>query len=255
MVQHLSGGAWGVVIRRILEAATRTLPVMAMLGLPILAGMGHLYHWIARRRGRRRSDDPRQGGLPQRPVLHRPLRPLLRHLVVPGVAAQRLVGRTGPHRRPGAGRQDGPPLGRRPAGLRPDRDLRGRRLDDVGQPALVLDDVGAALRRRPGAVGAGLRHRRAGAAVQAGAARPGRQPVAPARPGQAALRLHHAVGLPVVLAVHHHLLGEHAGRDPALLGARAERLAVGRLGAGRAATSCCPTCCCCRATSSATGAG
>ena len=29
MLQHLSGGAWGVVIRRILEAATRTLPVMA----------------------------------------------------------------------------------------------------------------------------------------------------------------------------------------------------------------------------------
>ena len=45
MVHHLSGGAWGVVIRRILEAATRTLPVMAILGLPILAGMGHLYHW------------------------------------------------------------------------------------------------------------------------------------------------------------------------------------------------------------------
>lgn len=45
MVHHLTGGAWGVVIRRILEAATRTLPVMAILGLPILAGMGHLYHW------------------------------------------------------------------------------------------------------------------------------------------------------------------------------------------------------------------
>jgi hypothetical protein len=45
MVHHLSGGAWGVVIRRILEAAARTLPIMAVLGLPILAGMGHLYHW------------------------------------------------------------------------------------------------------------------------------------------------------------------------------------------------------------------
>jgi hypothetical protein len=45
MVQHLSGGAWGVVIRRILEASTRTIPVMAVLGLPIFAGMGHLYHW------------------------------------------------------------------------------------------------------------------------------------------------------------------------------------------------------------------
>ena len=45
MLQHLTGGAWGVVIRRILEAATRTLPVMAVLGAPILLGMGHLYHW------------------------------------------------------------------------------------------------------------------------------------------------------------------------------------------------------------------
>ena len=31
MVQHLSGGAWGVVIRRPLEAAVRTLPIMALL--------------------------------------------------------------------------------------------------------------------------------------------------------------------------------------------------------------------------------
>jgi hypothetical protein len=45
MVQHLSGGAWGVVIRRLLEAAVRTLPLMAVLFLPIALGMGHLYHW------------------------------------------------------------------------------------------------------------------------------------------------------------------------------------------------------------------
>jgi hypothetical protein len=45
MVHHLSGGAWGVVIRRPLEAATRTLPLMALLFLPVVAGMGHLYHW------------------------------------------------------------------------------------------------------------------------------------------------------------------------------------------------------------------
>ena len=35
MVHHLSGGAWGVVIRRVLEAASRTLPFMALLFLPI----------------------------------------------------------------------------------------------------------------------------------------------------------------------------------------------------------------------------
>lgn len=45
MVQHLSGGAWGVVIRRPLEAAVRTLPYMAVLFVPIVLGMGHLYHW------------------------------------------------------------------------------------------------------------------------------------------------------------------------------------------------------------------
>jgi hypothetical protein len=45
MTFHLTGGAWGVVIRRPLEAATRTIPFMAALFLPILFGMGHLYHW------------------------------------------------------------------------------------------------------------------------------------------------------------------------------------------------------------------
>jgi hypothetical protein len=45
MVQHLSGGAWGVVIRRPLEAAVSTLPVMALLFLPIVPGMHHIYHW------------------------------------------------------------------------------------------------------------------------------------------------------------------------------------------------------------------
>ena len=45
MVQHLSGGAWGVVIRRPLEAAVRTMPIMALLFLPIAFGVPHIYHW------------------------------------------------------------------------------------------------------------------------------------------------------------------------------------------------------------------
>lgn len=45
MVQHLSGGAWGVVIRRPLEAAVRTMPIMALLFLPIAFGVHDLYHW------------------------------------------------------------------------------------------------------------------------------------------------------------------------------------------------------------------
>jgi hypothetical protein len=45
MVQHLSGGAWGLVIRRPLEAAVRTMPIMALLFLPIALGVHDLYHW------------------------------------------------------------------------------------------------------------------------------------------------------------------------------------------------------------------
>jgi hypothetical protein len=45
MVQHLSGGAWGIVSRRVFEAAVRTLPAMAILFLPIAFNLGHLYEW------------------------------------------------------------------------------------------------------------------------------------------------------------------------------------------------------------------
>ena len=44
MVQHLSGGAWGI-FRRIFEASSRTLPLLALLFLPILFGIGTLYPW------------------------------------------------------------------------------------------------------------------------------------------------------------------------------------------------------------------
>ncbi len=45
MVHQLSGGAWGVVLRRPIGAAARVLPVLTLLFLPIVAGMGHLYIW------------------------------------------------------------------------------------------------------------------------------------------------------------------------------------------------------------------
>src|ERR1700724_3382228 len=45
MVQHLTGGNWSLVIRRILEAGSRTLPLMAIAVLPLLAGMKLLYSW------------------------------------------------------------------------------------------------------------------------------------------------------------------------------------------------------------------
>jgi len=45
MVQHLTGGRWALVIRRILEAGSRTLPLMAIAALPLLAGMKTIYSW------------------------------------------------------------------------------------------------------------------------------------------------------------------------------------------------------------------
>lgn len=45
MLQHLTGGGWGLVIRRALEAATRTLPLMAVLFVPIILGAHSLYPW------------------------------------------------------------------------------------------------------------------------------------------------------------------------------------------------------------------
>jgi hypothetical protein len=45
MVQHLSGGAWGFVLRRQLEAAARLAPVMGLLFIPILVGIRTLYPW------------------------------------------------------------------------------------------------------------------------------------------------------------------------------------------------------------------
>jgi hypothetical protein len=47
MLHHLSGGGWGVVLRRLFEAATRTLPLVAVLFLPVAVAAitRTLYPW------------------------------------------------------------------------------------------------------------------------------------------------------------------------------------------------------------------
>lgn len=45
MIYHLTGGAWGYLIRRILEAQIRTLPLLAVLFTPVAFGIGWLYCW------------------------------------------------------------------------------------------------------------------------------------------------------------------------------------------------------------------
>lgn len=45
MLHHLTGGRWGFGIRRLLEACSRTLPLMTLLFLPLPLGLARLYLW------------------------------------------------------------------------------------------------------------------------------------------------------------------------------------------------------------------
>ncbi|WP_263410883.1 hypothetical protein [Terriglobus tenax] len=45
MLQYVSGGKWGLLLRRPLEAMSRTLPLVAVLVIPILVWGGRLYQW------------------------------------------------------------------------------------------------------------------------------------------------------------------------------------------------------------------
>ena len=45
MLQYVTGGAWGLVIRRACEAASRTLPLTLIMFLPVVIGMNNLYPW------------------------------------------------------------------------------------------------------------------------------------------------------------------------------------------------------------------
>jgi hypothetical protein len=45
MLQHLSGGQWGLVSRRVFEAASRTLPLVALAFIPILFGLRPIFLW------------------------------------------------------------------------------------------------------------------------------------------------------------------------------------------------------------------
>ena len=45
MIHHVAGGRWGFAVRRLLEAASRTLPLLAVLFIPLLFGLRSLYVW------------------------------------------------------------------------------------------------------------------------------------------------------------------------------------------------------------------
>src|ERR1044071_2567141 len=45
MTHHLTSGYWGYSVRRFLESAVATLPLLAVLFVPIFFGLSHLYPW------------------------------------------------------------------------------------------------------------------------------------------------------------------------------------------------------------------
>jgi hypothetical protein len=47
LVQYVSGGKWGLILRRPLEAMTRTIWLVVLMVIPILFFMPHLYQWAA----------------------------------------------------------------------------------------------------------------------------------------------------------------------------------------------------------------
>src|ERR1017187_6879682 len=46
MLQYVSGGKWGLLLRRPLEAMTRTLPLVALMLIPVIVFGKHLYQWV-----------------------------------------------------------------------------------------------------------------------------------------------------------------------------------------------------------------
>ena len=45
LIQYASQGGWGIVVRRIGETVFATIPVMAVLSIPVFLGLHHLYEW------------------------------------------------------------------------------------------------------------------------------------------------------------------------------------------------------------------
>ena len=45
MLQHLTGAAWSVTVRRLMEALMRTMPLFLPLFVPLTFGLHYLYAW------------------------------------------------------------------------------------------------------------------------------------------------------------------------------------------------------------------
>ena len=169
MMHQLSGGAWGVVIRRPIGAASRVLPVMTLLFLPIVLGMRHLYVWTHADVVAHDEVLQHKHAVPERAVLPGPRRAstslvwnAVSYLLNTWSLEQDRTGDPRIARR--MQMLSGGGLRR----LRADDHVRLVRLADVARAALVLDDLRRADHRRPGLVGARVPDHRARLARAAG---------------------------------------------------------------------------------------
>jgi hypothetical protein len=60
MIQSLSGGAWGLLLRSVLEAGASTVPLMGLLFLPLVPGVKVIYSWAAETETMRESSINRE---------------------------------------------------------------------------------------------------------------------------------------------------------------------------------------------------
>jgi hypothetical protein len=51
LLQHLTRSGWSVVLRRLAEGVAGVLPLLLLLAVPVLAGVGHLYGWAHHEEG------------------------------------------------------------------------------------------------------------------------------------------------------------------------------------------------------------
>ena len=240
MVQHLSGGVWGMILRRPFEAAVRTLPYMAVLFLPIAFGMHSIYEW-SHPESAERSDHCAEGALPERAVLPGPP-----GLLLPGVGDDRHAALT-------SGRTStiAPAI---PALLDKMSRLSGAGLL-IYFLTVTFAMVDWTMSVNPhwfstiwGMLyigGQGLSAFAFGICVLVMLAQtaPLNRVLTTAslpRPRQVPVRVPDAVGVPVVLAVPDHLVGEPPRRDPALPESLGQQLAATSASSSSSGTSSCP---------------
>src|SRR4051812_39758287 len=149
-----------------------------------------------------------------------------------GLAGQSVVAKTGSNCLRWFARRSLPHTQRTwPGDLRHHGHLCVDRLDNVPRARVVLDYLPAALRHRTIALGAGIFNRSFHVARRSSAVRPRSDNATAARSRKLAPRLHHAVGVPVLFAVHDHLERKSTRRNILVYAPLAWRLAIPRAAA------------------------